>query len=148
MHATRLVHLFVKPKDEAKERQASLTFTCCFSRNLMRLTILRMALRPPTTGGSGAKMRYKRKRLTAHHPPIMLQCPAANALVSVVPVVFIFSLKKKMETLKFYLFFYRPKINSLHLSNPPFITPVHSPRAPPPTPRCLPIWTVSVIYQI
>lgn len=54
---------------------------------------------------------------------IILQCPAALALVL---VVFVWCLLR--ETLKFYLFFIRPKLIPcifLSLSNPPFITPVH-----------------------
>lgn len=67
---------------------------------------------------------------------IVLWCSAPNAPLELVVFFFFFLLffckKEDVEVLS--PFFYRPKINSLHLSNRPFITLVHPLHPPPPPP--------------
>lgn len=80
------------------------------------------------TGASGAKMW---KRLPGRHPPSYSSFRLQTLWCWCRLCVFIYLFFKKKRDVKVLSVFYRPKINSLHLSNPPFITPVHSPSGHP-----------------
>lgn len=80
---------------------------------------------------------------------VVLQCPAALALGLAAFGCFLLSGAAQVLSV-----FYRPKINSLHLSltfqtRHLSLQCAPTPAAPvPPAPLCLSIWTVPVIYQI
>lgn len=92
----------------------------------MRLMILCTALRQ-TPGAVVLKCERDFQALIRHHTPVS-DCKRFGVGAG---CVFLFYLFFKKRDVKVLSVFYRPKINSLHLSNPPFITPVHSPSGQP-----------------